>query len=53
MELAEPDNEKQPMTGHFGQTSGLAKSRFLLIQHCRIKTIFTNSIFLLFLEVKK
>ena len=28
-ELADPDNEKQPMTGHFGQKSGLAKSQFL------------------------
>ena len=27
-ELADPENEKQPMTGHFGQKSGLAKSRF-------------------------
>ena len=28
-ELADPDNEKQPMTGHFGQKYDLAKSRFL------------------------
>ena len=27
-ELADPDNEKQPMTGHSGQNSGLAKLRF-------------------------
>ena len=29
-ELADPDNEKQPMKGHSGQKSGLAKSRFFL-----------------------
>ena len=28
-ELADPDNKKQPMTGHLGQKSGLAKSQFL------------------------
>ena len=28
-ELADPDNEKQLMTGHSGQKSGLAMSRFL------------------------
>ena len=28
-ELADPDNEKQPMTSHFGQKSGLAKLQFL------------------------
>ena len=24
-EFADPENEKQPMTGHFGQKSGLSK----------------------------
>ena len=28
-ELADPDNGKQPMTGHFRQKSGLVKSQFL------------------------
>ena len=28
-ELADPDNEKQPMTGHFEQKPGLAKLRLL------------------------
>ena len=28
-ELADPDNEKQPMTGHSVQKLGIAKSRFL------------------------
>ena len=28
-ELANPDNEKQKMTGHFRQKSGLVKSQFL------------------------
>ena len=27
--LTDPENEKQLMTGHFGQKSGLATSRFL------------------------
>ena len=26
-ELADPENEKQPMAGHFGQKPGLAKLR--------------------------
>ena len=41
------------MTGHFGQNSGLVKLWFFVLQHCRIKTILTNSIFLLFLEINK
>ena len=28
-ESTDPENEKQPMTGHFGQKSGLAKLQFL------------------------
>ena len=28
-ELVDPDNEKQTVTGHFGQKSGLAKLQFL------------------------
>ena len=28
-EMADPDNEKQPIKGHFGQKSGLAKCQFL------------------------
>ena len=28
-ELADPDNKKQPMTGHSGQKSGLAELQFL------------------------
>ena len=51
--VADPDNEKQPMTGHFGQKSGLAKWWFLFYSTVCIKNILPNSIFSLFLEIKK
>ena len=43
------------MTGHFGQKPGLAKylAVFVFVFVFHVKNILTNSIFLLFLEIKK
>ena len=52
-ELADLDNEKQQITGCSQTKIRPWEVAVFVLQHCRIKNILTNSIFLSYFELKK